>query len=96
MLIVWAPLSANVPRNHTRLESMFRKKHAPHMHAHKPGHTHAHHAHTHDYMYANVYTCIHCGRKGHLAKFCYDRIQIQILQINLFWLGKMLTPMHPK
>jgi len=28
--------------NHTRLEFMFRKKHAPHMHAHKPRHTHAH------------------------------------------------------
>ena len=28
--------------NHTRLESMFHKKHAPHMHAHKPRHTHAH------------------------------------------------------
>jgi len=52
---------------------MFRKKHTPHMHAHPSWHTHAYHAHTHDSMYANVYTCTHCGRKGHLAKFCYDR-----------------------
>ena len=60
--------------NHTRLESIFRKKHAPHMHAHKTWHTHAHHAHTHDYMYAHVYTCTHCELTGHLAKCCYDRI----------------------
>ena len=29
--------------NHTRLESMFRKKHTPYIHAHKPRHTHASH-----------------------------------------------------
>jgi len=29
-----------------------------------------------DTMYAHVYTCTHCGRKGHLAKFCYDKINI--------------------
>ena len=77
------------------IEFMFHKKHAPHLHAHKPRHTHAHHAHTLDFMYANVYTCTHYGRTGHLTKFCYDRIHIQILQINLFELGKVLTPMDP-
>ena len=56
--------------NHMRLESMFRKKHAPHMYAHKTRHTHAHHAHTHDSLYARVYTCTHCGYKGHITKFC--------------------------
>ena len=55
--------------NHTRLESMFRKKHAPHMHAHLSRHTHAHHAHTYDPLYAKVYTCTHCGHTSHLAKF---------------------------
>jgi len=60
--------------NHTRLECMLRKKYTPHMHAHPSRHIHAHHAHTHDYVYANVYTCTHCRRKGHLVKFCYDRI----------------------
>ena len=48
-------------KNHTRLESMFRKKHVPHIHAHHTRHTHAHHAHTYDYMYAHVYTYTHCG-----------------------------------
>ena len=62
--------------NHKRLESMFRKKHTPHMHAHPPWHTHAHHTHTRDSMYTSVYTSTHCGRKGHLAKFCYDRLNI--------------------
>ena len=56
------------------LKSVFLKKHAPHIHAHKPRHTHAHHAHTHDTMYAHVYTCTHCESKGHLTKFCYDRL----------------------
>ena len=55
--------------NHTRLESMFHKKHAPHMHAHKTRHTHASHVHTHDTMYAHVYNCTHCGRKATLQNF---------------------------
>ena len=25
-------------------------------------------------MYARVYTCTHCGHKGHLAKFYFDKI----------------------
>ena len=49
--------------NHTRLESIFQKKHAPHMHAHFSQHTHASHVHTYDTMYANVYTCTNCGGK---------------------------------
>ena len=55
--------------NHTRLKSIFRKKQVPNMHAHKPRHTHAPHVHTHNTLYAHVYTCTHCGRKGHVAKF---------------------------
>ena len=77
---------------HTRLESIFHKKHAPHMHAHHKWHTHAHHAHTHDFMYANVYTYTHCGRKGHLAKFCFDRIN-DLNFINRFvWVRKGANP----
>ena len=48
---------------------MFRKKHAPRMHAHPSHHTHAHHAHTHDSMYAHVYTCTHCERTTTLQDF---------------------------
>ena len=53
-----------------RLESIFRKKHISHMHTHTPWHTHTHHAH----KYAHMYTCSYCGRKGHLTKFCFDRV----------------------
>jgi len=27
-------------------------------------------------MYARVHTCTHCGRKVHLAKFYFDRLNI--------------------
>ena len=79
--------------NHTRLESMFHKKHAaPHMHAHKSRHTHASHAHTHDTMYAHVYTCAHCGRKGHLVKFYYDRIHDSNFTNKFIWARKVANP----
>ena len=78
--------------NRTRLASMYHKKHAPPIHAYKLRHTHAHHAHTHDSMYAHVYTSTHCGRKGHLLKFCYDRINDSNFANKLFGLGKVLTP----
>ena len=67
---------------------MFHKKYAPPMDAHKSWHTHAHHAHTHD-LYAHVYTCTHCGRTGHLAKFCYDRINALNFANKFVWLGKV-------
>ena len=81
--------------NHTRLESMFRKKHAPHMHAHHTRHTHAHHAHTHDSMYAHVYTYTHCGRKVHHAKFCYDRLNTSKFANKFVWVRKDANPHGP-
>ena len=60
--------------DHNRLEFMFRKKHVPHVHAHTPWYTHAHHDHTHAPMYVREYKCTHCGRKGHLANFFFDRL----------------------
>ena len=45
--------------NHTRLESMFRKKHAPHIYAHESRHTHVYHAHIYDSMYANAVSYTH-------------------------------------
>ena len=55
---------------------MFSKKQTPHIHAQ---HHHAfayvaHHDHTPTHKHTKVYTCTHCGRKGHLRKFCYDRL----------------------
>ena len=42
-------------------------------HIHTPHKSHVHHAH-HAFKYGRFYKCTYCGRKGHLAKFCYDRI----------------------
>ena len=82
--------------NHTRLESMFRKKQVPPMHAHHTRHTHASHVHTHNTMYAHVYTCTHCGRKGHLAKFYYDRVHDENLANKFVWVRKGANPHGPK
>ena len=82
--------------NHTRLESMFHKKHAPHIHAHKLRHAHAHHAHTHDFMYANVHTCTHCGCTCHLVKFYYDKVNpINFANKNV-WVSNKTNPLGPK
>jgi len=81
---------------HTRLESIFRKKHTPHMHAHPSLHTYASHVHTHDTMYAHEYTCTHCGRTGHLVKFCYDRINDLNFVSKFVWVRKCANPMDPR
>ena len=43
-------------------------------------------------MYAHVYTCTHCGRKGHLAKFCYDRVHNVNLANRFVWVRKSANP----
>ena len=75
---------------------MFRKKHSSHMHAHHPWHTHASHVLTHDFMYARGYTCTHCGRMGHLTKFCYDRIHDSNFANKFVWIRKGANPHRPK
>ena len=74
--------------NHTRLESMFHKKHTPHMYAYKPRHTHASHVHTHDSMYAYVYIVHIVDIRVTLQSFVMIEYILQILQINLFGLEK--------
>ena len=66
---------SNCAFNHNRLKILFQKKQAPHVHAHHPPHAYAYsarHDHTHTHVHTRVYTCTHCDRKGHLARFCYD------------------------
>ena len=65
------------------------------MHAHHTRHTHASHVHTHDTMYSHVYTCTHCERKGHLAKFCYDRINDSKFANKFVWIRKGANPYEP-
>jgi len=85
--------------NHSKLESLFSKKQAPHVHAH---HHHAyayvaHHDHNHTHKHSKVYTCTHCGRRGHLAKFCYDRIhQLNFANHKNFWVPYKANPQGPK
>ena len=96
-----------------RLEAMFSKKqtqkkpsthvfHTQH-HAYTRGqHTHAHHAHNahhahHAFMYAKLYSCTYYGRKGHLAKFYYDKLNISnsyiwVRKTNILGLKKIWVP----
>ena len=57
--------------------------------------THASHVHAHNTMYAHVYTCTHCGRKGHLAKYCYDKIHDVNLATKFVWVRKGANPHGP-
>ena len=65
---LFGPTLSQYAMNHTRLESIFLKKHTPHIHEHKTQHTHAHHTHTHD-LYANVHACTRCGCRATLKFF---------------------------
>ena len=66
------------------------------MHGHHTRHIHAHHAHTHDSKYDHVYTCTHCGRKGHLAKFYYDRLNTSKFANKFIWVRKGANPHRTK
>ena len=48
-------------------------KHTHHQHARKHAHTHKH-----AFMYGSgrIYVCTHCGRKGHLEKFCFSQLNM--------------------
>ena len=78
--------------DNARIESMFKKKtthsshtsHTPHI---QNGH-HGDHSH-HAYMYANVYRCSFCGRKGHVSRFCYDRLNVTNNQV---WVKRTNNP----
>ena len=49
-----------------------------------------------DELYANVYSCRHCGRMGHLVKFCYDRINISNFTNKFVRDRKGANPLGPK
>ena len=93
-------LSSNLSNcvfNHDRLESMFRKKQISYAHAQAPRHTYALHAHSHTtHMHARVYKCTYCGRKGHLAKFYFDKINSLKFANNNVWVPFVSNPRRPK
>ena len=78
----------------------FQKKQGPHVHAHHPRHTYAHfahHDHTHSHVHPRVYKCTHCGRKGHLAKFCFDKLHhINFVNKKNVWVPIDANPRGPK
>mgnify|MGYP000872325104 CR=1 FL=1 len=71
--------------DHKRIESLFQRKQDPPIHAHTSRHAHTYHTQ----KYANMYHCSHCGRKGHLAKFYFDKLNILN---NIFGFVMVLTP----
>jgi len=79
------PPKRHTPRKHVHVShaTQAHTLQAQHAHRHHAKHathtTHAHASHTpththHAFMYDSVYSCTYCGWKGHLVKFCYDRI----------------------
>ena len=84
--------------NHSRLESMFAKKQTPPIHAHHHAYAYvARHDHNHTHKHHKVYKCTHCGRKGHLAKFCYDKLHhFNFANKKNFGFLTRLTPKDPR
>ena len=76
-----------------KIDSMFSNektqgKHTPRAytkHVHKEQHSHVD-------MYGKVYTCTHCGRQGHIAQYCYNRLKIK----NNVWIRENINPQGPK
>ena len=78
---------------------MVQKKQALHVHAQHPRHTYAHftrHDHTHSHVHTRVYKCTHCGRKGHLAKYYYDRLDHFNFAYKNVWVPYKTNPKGPK
>ena len=47
-------------------------------------------------MYDRVYICTHCSRTGHLAKFCYDRINAINFVSKKVWVRRGVNSKGPK
>ena len=72
-------------------------KQVPHVHAHHPHAHFARHDQTHTHMHPKVYKCTHCGRKDHLAKFCYDKINaLNFANKENVWVPYNANPQGPK
>ena len=76
-----------------KFASMFSKGKTQRKHTSHASNTHHTHQHKHAFMYGKVYTCAHCGRKGHLAKFCYAKLNMQNKNV---WVRESINPIGPK
>ena len=97
VLMFWIPLWKGVHLIWTNLILCFQKKKPKENISHTHHEKHAQHAHTHQhkhaFMYGKVYTYAHCGRKGHLAKFYYTKLNM--LNKNI-WVRESTNPLGPK
>ena len=61
----------------------------------KGKHTHHQHARKHAHMYGSgkIYVCTHCGRKGHLEKFCFAKLNMTNKYV---WVRPGTNPKGPK
>ena len=57
---------------------------------------HMHTVITPPHLYSRVYRCTHCGRKGHLAKFYFDRINLLNFANKNVWVPIASNPRGPK
>ena len=78
----------------TKFASMFPKGKSQGKHTYHASNTHKHaHSHKHAFMYGRIYTCAHCDRKGHLANFCYAKLNICNKNV---WVRENTNPKGPK
>ena len=78
----------------TKFASMFPKGKTQGKHTSHASNSHKHaHSHKHALMYGRIYTCAHCGRKGHLAKFCYAKLNMSNKNV---WVQEDSNPKGPK
>jgi len=71
--------------NKTKIETWFSNRNSLHTnktkHVHQAQynkHTHqAQHFHHRASMYSKIFTCTYCGRNGHLAKCCYNKLNLK-------------------
>ena len=77
------PRSQPLHTHHARLSTHTKHVHTPHTH--------------HTFIYGRIYSCTYCGRKGHLAKFYFDKInasndQIWVRKSNIIGPKKIWVP----
>ena len=80
--------------NINKLDTMFPKGKTQGKHISFTHTKHDHNAyHNHTFIYGKVYNCTHCGRKGHLAKFCYSKLNLKAKNI---WVREKTNPIRLK
>ena len=87
---IHTPKSQHIHTHHARQTTYTKHVHTPHSH--------------HAFIYGGIYSCTNCGQKGHLSKFCFDRINasndyIWVRNANIkgpkkIWVPKLTNLLH--